>query len=92
VGSSFPPLQQLRLVIATSMCYATRSSMKASLLAFALMALVTVGFALATLFREMELQWLEVRQTGDSSLGRNSVNWIAGLALGIDLVICLLLK
>ena len=32
--------------------------------------------------------WQEISQKGESSLGRNSVNWLGGLALLVAIAIC----
>jgi hypothetical protein len=34
--------------------------------------------------------WREITQTGESSLGRNSINWLGGIALLAAVALCLL--
>ena len=34
--------------------------------------------------------WQEISQKGESSLGRNSINWLGGLALLVAIAICTL--
>jgi hypothetical protein len=36
--------------------------------------------------------WAGFKQTGESSLGRNSINWLGGLALLAAIAICTLAK
>ena len=36
--------------------------------------------------------WAGFKQTGESSLGRNSINWLGGMALLAAIVICTLAK
>jgi hypothetical protein len=37
----------------------------------------------------MNLKWLRLAQTGDCTLGPRSVNWLAAIALGVAVWICL---
>ncbi|HEV2695707.1 MAG TPA: hypothetical protein VG347_22660 [Verrucomicrobiae bacterium] len=36
--------------------------------------------------------WRQIAQRGESSLGRNSVNWLGGIALLTAIAICVLVK
>ena len=55
--------------------------MSISILAFVVMALVTVLFMAATLVSEGNIKLPALIQTGDSSLGPKSVNWLGAVAL-----------
>jgi hypothetical protein len=65
------------------------SRMNLSLMAFMMMAGASVLFLTALLVGEEQFKVAPVRQTGDSSLGRQSVNWLGGLALLTAVLICL---
>jgi len=66
--------------------------MNITVMAFAAMAAVTILFGAATMARELKFQLPARRQTGDSSLGRHSVNWLAATAFIAALVICFVLR
>jgi hypothetical protein len=65
--------------------------MNLSVFGFAVMAIVAVVFAFATLAREMDFPLRNLTQTGDSSISRRSVNWLAATALLSALFICFVL-
>ena len=65
--------------------------MNFSVLLFTLWALVGATFLLLTLGREPGYPWAKLARIGDTSIGRNSVNWLAALALSGALMICLFL-
>jgi len=66
--------------------------MNITVIAFAAMAGVTVLFAAATVAREMGYRLPVLTQTGDSSLSRQSVNWVAATAFIAAFVICFVLR
>jgi hypothetical protein len=61
-----------------------------SLLAFALMALVSILLLVATLISEGNFKLPKLKQTGDSSLSRKSVNWLGAIAFLSAVLICLI--
>lgn len=62
--------------------------MKFSVVAFLIWALMGLG-CLALLARKESVGlWAGLRQVGDTSLGRNSVNWMGVLALFGAVLIC----
>jgi hypothetical protein len=54
-----------------------------------LMATVTVLFMAATVISEANIKMPALIQTGDSSLGAHSVNWLGAFAFIGALMICL---
>ena len=64
--------------------------MSISLLAFVLMASVSVLFMVITLVSEGNFKLPKLNQTGDSSLGAQSVNWLGAFALLGAILICLI--
>jgi hypothetical protein len=64
--------------------------MSISLLAFVLMASVSVLFMVITLVSEGNFKLPKLNQTGDSSLGAQSVNWLGAFALIGAILICLI--
>ena len=63
--------------------------MHMSIIAFTVMAAVTVLIMAATMASELNLELLVPTQTGDSSLSRQSVNWLAAVAFIAALGICM---
>jgi len=63
--------------------------MNISKFAFDTMAAVAVVFLSATMVLETGVKLPRLTQRGDSSLGRNSVNWLAGVAVCLALLVCL---
>jgi hypothetical protein len=63
--------------------------MNMSIFAFDTMAVVAVLFLGASLVLKSRVKLPDLTQHGDSSLGPNSVNWLAGLAFCGALLICL---
>jgi hypothetical protein len=63
--------------------------MTVSLMAFFMMAAASVLFLSALVVGEEMIRIPVLRQTGDSSLGPRSVNWMGGLALLAAVLICL---
>ncbi|MBW8864702.1 MAG: hypothetical protein JF609_07225 [Verrucomicrobia bacterium] len=51
--------------------------------------LAGTGFVLAMVWMELRPQ-IGFKQIGESSLGRNSINWLAGIALVAAVSICAL--
>ena len=64
--------------------------MNISIIAFTLMAVLTILAAAATVAGEMGLKMPELVQTGDSSLSPRSVNWLATIAFSAALLVCLI--
>ncbi len=64
--------------------------MNVTILAFGIMAGVSILFAAATVGRELNIKLPTLTQTGDSSLSRHSVTWLAVTALIAAVLICLL--
>lgn len=54
--------------------------------------LVGVAFLAATVWTELEIPWTGLRKVGVTSLGRNSVNWLAAIALLAAIAICTLVN
>lgn len=65
--------------------------MSISIVAFVVCAVVASAFLAAMTFMESGLQWPEFKQAGDSSLGRNSINWMGGIAFATAAFICFVL-
>lgn len=63
--------------------------MNISVIAFLLMAGVTILVVAATVAGELDLKWPRLAQTGDTSLSPQSVNWLAAIAFVAALWICL---
>lgn len=72
------------------MQYSADKLMNMSVIAFALMASLTILFAAFIVGSEMKLQLPVLTQTGDSSLSPQSVNWLGSLAFVAALLICLI--
>ena len=70
--------------------------MNVSLYLFVTAMLVVAAFLSGLTWREMRSYWVagwrEITQKGESSLGRNSVNWLGGIALLMAIVLCSLAK
>ena len=66
------------------------SSMSISILAFALMAFVSVLFMAVTVVSEGNFKMPALKQTGDSSLGVQSVNWLGAVAFAGAVLICMI--
>jgi hypothetical protein len=62
--------------------------MNISVLVFALMAIVTIPIMTATVAAELNLKLPVLTQTGDSSLGPQSVNWLGAAAFIAAILIC----
>jgi len=58
-------------------------------MAFLMMAATSVFFFAALAVGEKMLGYPVLRQSGDSSLGRRSINWMGGIALFVAVLICL---
>ena len=54
--------------------------------------LAGTGFVLARVWMASAAHGTGFRQVGESSLSRNSINWLAGLALLAAIVICALVR
>jgi hypothetical protein len=65
-------------------------SMSISILAFALMAFVSVLFMAVTVVGEGNFKMPALKQTGDSSLGVRSVNWLGAVAFTGAVLICMI--
>ena len=65
--------------------------MSITVIAFAAWAFVAVVFLIGTIKKEAVFQSLGLYQVGDTSLGRNSVNWMALLSFSGAVAICCLL-
>ena len=66
--------------------------MTMSIIAFALMAVVAMAFGFATMNLNLDVRIPELTQTGDSSLGRHSVNWLGATAVFFVAFICFALR
>lgn len=66
--------------------------MNDSLFLFGSAMLVGVAFLAATVWTELEIPWTGLRKVGVTSLGRNSVNWLAAIALLAAIAICTLVN
>ena len=64
--------------------------MSISLLAFVLMASVSVLFMVITLVSEGNFKLPKLNHTGDSSLGAQSVKWLGAFALLGAILICMI--
>ena len=65
-------------------------SMSISIIAFAIMAAITILIAAATVIQQLEVRLPAMALSGDSSLSRHSVNWLGGISFGAALLICLM--
>ena len=63
--------------------------MSLSMIAFVVMASVSILFMAATLVGEWNFKLPSLNQIGDSSLGPKSVNWLGGIAFIGAVLICL---
>ena len=54
------------------------------------MALVSILLLVATLISEGNFKLPKLKQTGDSSLSRKSVNWLGAIAFLSAVLICLI--
>lgn len=61
-----------------------------SIIAFMVMASVSILFVAAMLVDELDLKRPVATQTGDSSLGPKSVNWLGAIAFIGAVLICLI--
>jgi hypothetical protein len=59
-----------------------------TVIVFALMAVVLM-LIVATVVPGLNLKWPGPVQTSDSSLGPRSINWLAAIAFGVAVWICL---
>jgi hypothetical protein len=66
------------------------SSMSISILAFLLMATVSVLFLAVTVISEGNFKLPALNRTGDSSLGVRSVNWLGAVAFAGAVLICMI--
>ncbi len=64
--------------------------MDLSIILFIVMASVSALFMVATMAGEWKLKLPSLKQTGDSSLSRQSVNWIGAIAFIGAVLICLI--
>jgi hypothetical protein len=71
------------------MSYAVQSGMDTSVIAFVLMAVATAVLLAATVAREADSNLPALTYRGDTSLSRQSVNWLAAIALSAAILICL---
>ena len=70
------------------MCYSVSRTMnKMSVIAFAVMAVMAAVFMAAIVVRELDIQMPVLTQTGDSSLSRQSVNWLAAIDFTAALIL-----
>jgi hypothetical protein len=65
-------------------------NMSISILAFALMAFVSALFMMVTVVSEGNFKMPALKQTGDSSLGVRSVNWLGAVAFIGAVLICMI--
>ena len=65
-------------------------NMSISILAFALMAFVSVLFMAVTVINEGNFKLPALNHTGDSSLGFRSVNWLGAGAFAGAVLICMM--
>ena len=63
--------------------------MSISIIAFGLVALVSILILTVTMTAECDLKLAPLKQTGDSSLSPGSVNWLGGIAFSAAVLICL---
>jgi len=64
--------------------------MSISVFIFAIWTLVGAAILLAMTWIALDLGKLEFKQLGETSLGRNSINWLASIAFLTAAAICLL--
>lgn len=64
--------------------------MTISIIAFVVWTGLISGFLLLTMDREAAIPWRGLTQTGDTSIGRYSFDWMGALALIGAVVICYL--
>jgi hypothetical protein len=62
--------------------------MSNTVIAFSLWAAIGLTFVILMLVKERNFAWARPTAFGDTTLGRNSVNWMAALALLGALVLC----
>jgi type II secretory pathway component PulL len=72
------------------MSYALQSGMDTSVIAFVLMAVATAVLLAATVAREADFNLPALSYRGDTSLSRQSVNWLAAIAFTAAILICLI--
>jgi uncharacterized membrane protein (Fun14 family) len=63
--------------------------MNMSMIAFVGMAAVAILFLAALVVIELDFKLSALTQSGDSSLGKKSVNWLAAIAFSAAVLICL---
>ncbi|MDR3456189.1 MAG: hypothetical protein P4N60_01980 [Verrucomicrobiae bacterium] len=70
--------------------------MNVSIFLFVTAMVVGAAFLSGMTWREMRSLWVagweRVTQKGESSLGRNSINWLGGIALLAAIALCTLTK
>ena len=66
--------------------------MSASMFLFVTAMLVGSAFLAALMWMEWDVKWSGFKQVGESSIGRNSINWLGGIAFVAAVGICLLAK
>ena len=66
--------------------------MNFSVIAFVVCHFIGVAFLTAMMGKELGLHWPEFQQVGDTSLGRNSIKWMAGLSFIAVAIICFFLN
>ena len=81
----------MRFAFIPGTCHAWHIPMSITVIAFALMAGVACLFAGATVARELDVKMPALTQSGDSSLSRQSVNWLGATAFSAALLICFVL-
>jgi formate-dependent nitrite reductase membrane component NrfD len=64
--------------------------MSMSIIAFGVMASVSILFMAATLADKWDIKLPARNQVGDSSLGPKSVNWLGAIAFIVAVLICLI--
>jgi hypothetical protein len=60
-----------------------------SMMAYQMMAMVAVIFLSAIMMSGTGVKLPRLTQLGDSSLSKNSINWLVGIAFCLALLICL---
>ena len=65
--------------------------MNISIIGFVVCAVVALAFLAAMAIMEIGGQPMGRNQTGDTTLGRNSINWAGGIALAVAVVVCFFL-
>lgn len=65
--------------------------MNISLIAFIVCAAIGLVFFAAMSIMESGTEVNGFKQTGDTTIGRNSINWIGGLAIAAAVFICFFL-